>query len=56
MEENLNMQESAAQTFVKQIEGMTYVVRVHFDDQAKETMEQKVKKLLRRDVLSVESS
>lgn len=56
MEQNVNIENQTAPTFVKKIEGMTYVVKLHFDEQTKESMEDKVKKLLRKDVLLATSS
>ena len=35
---------------IKEINGVTYVVRVHFSENAKETMEDKIKRLLREEV------
>ena len=37
-------------TVRKQIGKTTYIVRVHFSETAKETMEDKIKRLLREDV------
>lgn len=34
----------------KQIGGTTYVVRVHFNEDAKETMKDKIKRLMENDV------
>ncbi|MEE1037618.1 MAG: transposon-encoded TnpW family protein [Eubacterium sp.] len=34
----------------KQIGGTTYVVRVHFNEDAKETMKDKIKRMLENDV------
>ena len=34
----------------KQIGGTTYVVRVHFNEDAKETMKDKIKRLIENDV------
>ena len=56
MEQNVNIENQTAPTFVKKIEGMTYVVKLHFSEQAKESMEDKVKKMLRKDVLLAKTS
>ena len=39
-----------ARTVRKQINGTTYIVRVHFNENARETMEDKIKRLLREEV------
>mgnify|MGYP002660668818 CR=1 FL=1 len=39
-----------APTVRNQINGTTYIVRVHFSETAKETMEDKIKRLLREEV------
>lgn len=38
----------------KTIDKTTYVVKVHFNELSKETMEDKIKRMLRNDVLSGE--
>ena len=43
-------------TVRKQIGKTTYIVRVHFSQTAKETMEDKIKRLLREDCLLYTSS
>ena len=40
-------------TVRKQIGKTTYIVRVHFSQTAKETMEDKIKRLLREEVLKM---
>ena len=37
-------------TFQKTINGTTYVVRLHFNESAGETMEDKIKRLLRNEI------
>ena len=37
-------------TVRKQINGTTYIVRVHFNENARETMEDKIKRLLRNEI------
>ena len=37
-------------TVRKQINGTTYIVRVHFNENARETMEDKIKRMLREEV------
>lgn len=56
MEQNVSIEKQTVPTFVKKIEGMTYVVKLHFNEQAKESMEDKVKKMLRKDVLLAKTS
>ena len=41
---------AACPTVRKQIGKTTYIVRVHFSETAKETMEDKIKRLLREEV------
>ncbi|MBR3015473.1 MAG: transposon-encoded TnpW family protein [Clostridia bacterium] len=38
---------------IKEINGVTYVVRAHFREGAGETMEQKIKRMLRTEVASM---
>ena len=42
-------------TVRKQIGKTTYIVRVHFSETAKETMEDKIKRMLREEVLDFSS-
>ena len=42
-----------APTVRKQINGTTYIVRVHFNENARETMEDKIKRLLRNEKKSL---
>lgn len=39
-----------APTVRKQINATTYIVRVHFNENARETMEDKIKRLLRNEI------
>ncbi len=39
-----------APTVRKQINGTTYIVRVHFNENARETMDDKIKRLLRNEI------
>ncbi len=51
--ENKQMENKKTNTPValrKQIGGTTYVVRVHFNEDAKETMKDKIKRLIENDV------
>ncbi len=51
--ENKQMENKKTNTPValrKQIGGTTYVVRVHFNEDAKETMKDKIKRMLENDV------
>ncbi len=51
MIDNINTTEQITTPAVrKKINGTTYIVRVHFNEDAKETMEDKIKRLLRNEV------
>ena len=49
-EQYRNQQHATCPTVRKQIGKTTYIVRVHFSQTAKETMEDKIKRLLREEV------
>ena len=49
-EQYRNQQSATCPTVRKQIGKTTYIVRVHFSQTAKETMEDKIKRLLREEV------
>ena len=50
MNENTATTNTPCPTVRKQIGKTTYIVRVHFSEIAKETMEDKIKRLLREEV------
>lgn len=51
MIDNINTTaQTTAPTVKRQINGTTYIVRVHFNEEATETMEDKIKRLLRNEV------
>ena len=50
MEQNVSQNDNRQPCFRKVIGNTTYVVRVHFSETSKETMEDKVKRLIRDDV------
>ena len=52
MEQNVSQNDNRQPCFRKVIGNTTYVVRVHFSETSKETMEDKVKRLIREDVES----
>ena len=52
MDQNVSRNDSRQPCFRKVIGNTTYVVRVHFSETSKETMEDKVKRLIREDVES----
>ena len=47
---NLEAMEDDAPALVKKIGSMTYIVRVHFSATSKETLEEKIKRMLREAV------
>ena len=49
MEQSVNQNNNQQPCFRKVIGNTTYVVRVHFSETAKETMEDKIKRLLLED-------
>ena len=52
MEQNVSRNDNRQPCFRKVIGNTTYVVRVHFSETAKETLEDKVKRLIREDIES----
>ena len=50
MEQNVNQNDNRQSYFRKVIGNTTYVVRVHFSETAKETLEKKIKRMLREDM------
>lgn len=53
MEEMKMSQGTKAPDMIKEINGVTYVVKVHFKEGSGETMEQKIKRMLRSEVASM---
>ena len=49
MEQNNNQIDNRQPCFRKVIENTTYVVRVYFSESAKETLEEKIKKMIPKD-------
>ena len=52
MEQDISQNNNRQSCFRKVIGNTTYMVRVHFSETSKETMEDKVKRLIREDVES----
>ena len=50
MDQNVSQNENIQHCFCKVIGNTTYVVRVHFSETAKETLEDKIKRLVREEV------
>lgn len=46
----VKMEPEQVPVFKKQIRGNTYVVKVHFSESAKETLDEKIKRMLRNEV------
>ena len=52
MEQNISQNDDRQPYFCKMIGNTTYVVRVHFSETAKETLEDKLKRLLLDDTMN----
>lgn len=46
--------ETGNNKFVKQIGGTTYIVRFHYSEQARETMQEKINRMLQNEVRQLE--